>query len=72
MNNAVQKTARHIGEEIAQIIGADPLGYLSPEHVVLLTGRDTGFCTSCFSGSYPTDVPAGSVKGRFEQRIHET
>ena len=33
---------------------------------------DTGFCTSCFSGSYPTNVPAGSVKDRFEQRIHET
>ena len=64
--------AHHSTEEISRTIGADSLGYLSLEHVRLLTGTDTGFCTSCFSGSYPTDVPAGSVKDRFEQRIHET
>ena len=64
--------AHHSTEEISRMIGADSLGYLSLEHVRLLTGTDTGFCTSCFSGSYPTDVPAGSVKDRFEQRIHET
>ena len=62
----------HSTEEIGRMIGVDSLGYLSLEHVRLLTGTDTGFCTSCFSGSYPTDVPAGSVKDRFEQRIHET
>ncbi len=64
--------AHHSTEEISRMIGVDSLGYLSLEHVRLLTGTDTGFCTSCFSGSYPTDVPAGSVKDRFEQRIHET
>ena len=62
----------HSAEEIGRMIGVDSLGYLSLEHVRLLTGTDTGFCTSCFSGSYPTNVPAGSVKDRFEQRIHET
>ena len=64
--------AHHSTEEISRMIGADSLGYLSLEHVRLLTGTDTGFCTSCFSGSYPTDVPAGRAKDRFEQRIHET
>ena len=62
----------HRTEEIAEIIGVDSLGYLSLEHAALLTGTDTGFCTSCFSGKYPTEVPAGSLKDRFEQRIHET
>ena len=62
----------HSTEEIGRMIGVDSLGYLSLEHVRLLTGEDTGFCTSCFSGSYPTNVPAGSVKDRFEQRIRET
>ena len=63
---------RHSTEEIAGIIGADSLGYLSLEHVRLLTGRDTGFCTSCFSGKYPTEVPSETAKNRFEQRIRET
>ncbi len=62
----------HSTEEIGRMIGVDSLGYLSLEHVRLLTGEDTGFCTSCFSGNYPTNVPAGSVKDRFEQRIRET
>ncbi len=62
----------HSTEEIAEMIGADSLGYLSLEHAALLTGRDTGFCTSCFSGRYPTAVPEKSEKDRFEQRIHES
>ena len=62
----------HSTEEIADMIGADSLGYLSLEHAVLLTGRDTGFCTSCFSGRYPTAVPEKSEKDRFERRIHES
>ena len=62
----------HTTEEIAAMIGADSLGYLSLEHVSLLTGTDAGFCTACFSGSYPTAVPAQTEKDRFEQSIHET
>ncbi len=61
----------HTPEEIARIIGVDSLGYLSLEHVRLLTGRDSGFCTACFGGGYPTSIPAGGEKRRFEQRIHD-
>ncbi|MCR5826778.1 MAG: amidophosphoribosyltransferase [Oscillospiraceae bacterium] len=60
----------HSVEEIARIIGVDSLGYLSMEHVVQLTGRDTGFCTACFSGDYPTAVPEAGEKDIFEQKIH--
>ena len=60
---------RHTTEEIAQIIGADSLGYLSMEHVVQLTGQDTGFCTACFGGDYPTEVPRNGEKDRFEEKI---
>ena len=62
----------HSTDEIAKIIGVDSLGYLSLEHAALLTGEDTGFCTSCFSGSYPTRIPDGTGKNRWEQKIHET
>ncbi len=60
----------HSVEEIAQIIGVDSLGYLSMEHVTQLTGSDTGFCTACFGGGYPTKIPCNGEKDRFEERIH--
>ncbi len=63
----------HTIEEIAEIIGADTLGYLSMEDVVhLASDEDIGFCTGCFSGSYPTEVPTKVRKNRFEQKISES
>jgi len=60
----------HSTEEIARIISADSLAYLRAEDVTRLTGCDTGFCTACFGGQYPTSVPAHGEKNRFEQKIH--
>ena len=56
-------------QEIAEEIGVTSLGYLSIQNVHLLTGEDTGFCTACFGGGYPTAVPTGRVKNRFEKKI---
>ncbi|MBR4578322.1 MAG: amidophosphoribosyltransferase [Oscillospiraceae bacterium] len=61
---------RHSVEEIAGLIGVDSLGYLPLADVVRLTGHDTGFCTACFGGGYPTAVPTGQ-KDRFEKKIHD-
>lgn len=61
----------HSVEEIAQIIGVDSLGYLSMDGVVQLTGENTGFCTACFGGGYPTRIPSAAEKDRFEQKIHD-
>ena len=60
-------------EEIAKIVGADTLGYLSVENVTKLTSSPChkGFCTACFSGAYPTDTPVKPNKNRFEQKISE-
>ena len=60
----------HSVEQIAALIGVDSLGYLSRDHVVQLTGQDTGFCTACFGGEYPTQIPRQGQKNRFEQKIH--
>ncbi|MBO4327627.1 MAG: amidophosphoribosyltransferase [Clostridia bacterium] len=57
--------------EIAREIGVTTLGYLSIENVRLLSGEDTGFCTACFGGGYPTAVPSDTAKNRFETRISE-
>lgn len=62
----------HSVQEIADLIGADTLGYLSLADVVKLADQThSGFCTACFGGGYPTDIPAGG-KDRFERKISES
>ena len=62
--------AHHMSvEEIAREIGVNTLGYLSIENVRLLTGVNSGFCTACFGGGYPTAVPDHNTKNRFEMKI---
>lgn len=58
-------------DEIAKEIGVTTLGYLSIENVKLLSGEDTGFCTACFGGGYPTTIPSDTAKDRFEMKISE-
>lgn len=60
----------HTVSEIADIIGADSLGYLPEEELKSLIGCD-GCCTACFSGSYPTNIPGSNVKYRFEGKLSE-
>jgi amidophosphoribosyltransferase len=44
-------------EEIRQYLGADSLGYLSLENLRAAVGDTDGkFCTSCYTGSYPTEM----------------
>lgn len=63
---------RHTIPEICEILGADSLAYLSEDHVEKLCGDDVkGYCSACFNGKYPTDVPKDSGKSRFERKISE-
>ncbi len=50
--------AQETVDEIRKDIGADSLGYLTPDALVDAVGqpRET-FCTACFTGEYPLDVP---------------
>ncbi len=61
---------RHTVEEIAQIVGADSLGYLPAERLGALIGRDC-CCNACFTGQYPTPVPTDTRKDRFERKLSE-
>ena len=62
----------HTCEEIANIIGADSVGYLDVKYVRELTGgKCTGFCAACFDGDYPTRIPCEGNKNRFERPISE-
>ncbi|MDR0952217.1 MAG: amidophosphoribosyltransferase [Oscillospiraceae bacterium] len=60
-------------DEIAKMLGADSLGYLSVENVTKLTDNHAthGFCRACFSGDYPTKTPAKPQKSRFERKLSE-
>ncbi len=60
--------SRHSVEEIRQFLGADSLGYLSLESLRAAV-RDTGerkFCTSCYTGSYPTELVQLEVEAHRE------
>ncbi len=62
----------HTPEEIARIIGADSLGYLSVDSVhKLANGCKRTFCDGCFTGHYPVSVPQEREKFRFEQKLSQ-
>jgi amidophosphoribosyltransferase len=47
-------------------VGADTLGYLSPEGLFEAFGRpEHATCAACFTGRYPVEIP-GSVSDREE------
>ena len=60
----------HSVEEIADIIGADSLGYLPVDALSALAGN-CDYCSACFDGNYPTSIPEDTRKDRFEQRLSE-
>jgi len=47
---------------LARDLGADSLGYLSPQGLAGAAGSG-GFCDACFTGRYPVD-PGSSEKDR--------
>ena len=60
----------HSVEEIADIIGADSLGYLPEAELKNLIGSEN-FCSACFNGVYPTPIPDVITKDRFEGKLSE-
>lgn len=62
----------HTIDEIAEIIGADTLGFLSAESVAQIAeNAKCGFCTGCFTGKYPVEVPEEIPKDKFERKFEE-
>ena len=56
--------------EVAEIIGADSLGFLPLGRLNELSGGN-GYCSACFDGNYPTDIPKNPGKNKFEQKLSE-
>lgn len=58
--------------EICKHINADSLGYLSEEGVLKIAGNaKCGFCSGCFTGKYPIEVPEEMPKDKFESKLEE-
>ncbi|MBI2708261.1 MAG: amidophosphoribosyltransferase [Actinobacteria bacterium] len=54
-------------EEIRRHLGVDTLAYIEVERLVASTGApEAGYCTACFTGSYPIEVPVALHKGVLE------
>ena len=59
--------ARNSVEDIRQFLGADSLGYLSLESLRAAVEDTQGkFCTSCYTGSYPTELVQLEVEAHRE------
>ena len=59
--------ANHSIEEVADMIGADSLGYLSMEGMYKTFEGKEGFCVGCFNGIYPVSTPIEVDKDRLER-----
>lgn len=59
MNNRTQLVAsNHTVPEIAQMLGADSLQYISLDGLQTAIGHDPrNLCTGCLTGAYPVDIP---------------
>ncbi|MBN1687805.1 MAG: amidophosphoribosyltransferase [Candidatus Omnitrophica bacterium] len=56
-------------EEIKKFLDVDSLGYLSLEGMLAATSKGPHeFCTACFTGNYPTEIPDGGDKFKLEKK----
>ncbi len=63
--------ARSTISGIAEKMGADSLGFLPVTSLDELNAH-LGCCKACFTGEYPTEVPAFSRKDKYDRRLSET
>lgn len=57
-------SARKSVDEVCEFIGADSLAFLSVEGLRTCV-PDGGYCTACFTGEYPVEIPASFSAGKF-------
>ncbi|MGF1489489.1 MAG: amidophosphoribosyltransferase [Prochloraceae cyanobacterium] len=59
--------------DIADKIGVDSLAYLSWEGMLAVTGEDPkNFCSACFTGDYPIDVPDNVKRSKLMLEVSST
>ncbi len=65
---------KYTAKEMAKIFGADSVGFLPLKDVCKLgeTGTCKGYCSACFDGNYPTELPKETDIDKFECKISES
>ncbi|MBO7401533.1 MAG: amidophosphoribosyltransferase [Lachnospiraceae bacterium] len=58
----------HTPEQIAELIGADSIGFLPIGCLKEMSGCER-FCSACFDGEYPSGIPKDTRKDRFERKL---
>lgn len=63
----------HTLEEMTKIIDVDSLGFLNVDHLNMLIGAEPneGYCSACFNGEYPTEIPESKPVDKFLKKISE-
>ncbi len=61
----------HTTEQMAEMFGADSVGFLPVEDVFKLAEGSScqGYCAACFNGEYPTAEPIADSANKYEQKI---
>jgi amidophosphoribosyltransferase len=60
-------------DQIPSVLGVDSLGFLSIKGIKTIAQKDhCKFCTGCFTGIYPIDVPQEIPVDKFSMKIGET
>lgn len=55
--------------EMAELLGADSLNYLSLDGMMQAIGETDGYCNACFTGRYPFEIKQPAWKNQFEGNI---
>ena len=65
---------KYTPEQMAEIFGADSVGFLPLSAVTKLaeSGTCKGYCKACFDGKYPTEVPAQTYASKYDNKISES
>ena len=72
-SRAVLIACQHTPEEMAEMFGADSVGFLPLEDVFKLGegGKCKGYCAACFNGDYPTAEPSEDKSKKYDQKISD-
>lgn len=64
---------KYTAQEMAKLFGADSVGFLPLKDVCKLaeSGTCKGYCTACFSGDYPTEIPQDTGVNKYDCKISE-
>ncbi|MBQ9113328.1 MAG: amidophosphoribosyltransferase [Clostridia bacterium] len=64
---------KYTPQEMAQLFGADSVGFLPLEAAFRLgdSGKCKGYCAACFNGQYPTEIPTESGESKYDHKISE-